>query len=58
MESEAVLGVCDEYGQRYQVDISIAGVEIGQQEIVRTGWIVKPNENIARLVTAHIRRRK
>lgn len=58
MESEAILGVCDEYGQRYQVDILINGVEMGQQEIVRTGWIVKPNEDIARLATAYIRRRK
>ena len=58
MKSEAVLGVCDKYGQRYQVDILINGVEVGQQEVVRTGWIVKPNEDIGRLVTAYIRRRK
>jgi len=58
MESEAKLGVCDEYGQRYQVDMLIDGVEFEQQEIVRTGWIVKPNEDIARFVTAYIRSRK
>jgi hypothetical protein len=58
MESEAVLGVCDEYGQRYQVDMLIDGVEFDQQEIVRMGWIVKPSENISRLVTAYVRRRK
>jgi hypothetical protein len=29
-----------------------------QQEILRTGWIVKPNEDIARFVTAYIRSRK
>lgn len=58
MESEAVLGVYDEYGQRYQVDILIDGVEVGQQEIVRTGWIVRSNEDMARLVTAYIRRRR
>jgi hypothetical protein len=58
MESEAGLGVCDEHGQRYQVDILVDGIEVGQQEIVRTGWIVRTNEDIARLVTAYIRRRK
>ncbi len=39
-------------------DILIDGVEFDQQEIVRTGWIVKPNEDIARFVTAYIRSRK
>jgi hypothetical protein len=58
MESEVIVGDCDQYGQRYQVDILIEGIEIGQQEIVRTGWIIKPNEEVARLVTAYIRRRK
>jgi hypothetical protein len=58
MESEAKLGVCDEYGQRYQVEMLIDGVEFDQQEIVGTGWIVKPNEDIARFVTAYIRSRK
>lgn len=58
MDTEAILGVCDQYGQRYQVDILINGVATEQQEIVRTGWIVKPNEDIARLTTVYIRRRK
>lgn len=58
MDNEAVIGTCNEYGQQYQVDVLINGIAIGQQEIVRTGWIVKPNENFARLTTAYIRRRK
>ena len=47
---------CDEYGQRYQVDILSDRVEVSQQEVVRMGWIVKPNEDIAKLVNAYIRR--
>jgi hypothetical protein len=58
MDAEASLGIYDEHGQRYQVDLEIMGIEAGQQEIVRTGWIVRHNENIARLVTLYVRRRK
>lgn len=55
MEAEAIPGVQDEHGQRYQVDLLIVGV-LGQQEIVRTGWIVRPGEDLARLVTLYVRR--
>lgn len=58
MDVEANLGISDEHGQRYQVDLQIRGMEAGQQEIVRTGWIVRQNEDIARLVTLYVRRRK
>ena len=58
MDAEASLGISDEHGQRYQVDLEIRGMEAGQQEIVRTGWIVRSNEDIARLVTLYVRRRK
>jgi len=58
MDNEATLGVYNEYGQSYQVDILINGIALGQQEIVRTGWIVKPDEDFARLTTVYIRRRK
>lgn len=58
MDAEASLGIYYEHGQRYQVDLEIRGIEAGQQEIVRTGWIVRHNENIARLVTLYVRRRK
>lgn len=57
-ESETVPGLNDEHGQRYQVDLLILGIEPGQQEIVTTGWIVKSNEEIARLTTLYIRRQK
>lgn len=58
MDAEAIPGISDEHGQRYQVDLSRIGIEAGQQEMVRTGWIVRPGEDIARLVTLYIRKRK
>ena len=59
MDSEAIPVDLDEYGQRYRVDVPIIGVEPGQQEIVRTGWIVKSGEEgLARLTTLYIRRQK
>lgn len=58
MNAEAVPGKSDKYGQRYRVDILVDGVEPNQQDIVRTGWIVKPDESLAKLVTLYIPRRK
>lgn len=58
LDAEAIPGVEDQHGCRYQVDLSIIGLKPGQQETVRTGWIVKPGEDIARLVTLYVRRRK
>lgn len=58
MNAEAVPGKSDKYGQRYRVDILVDGVEPNQQDIVRTGWIVKPDESLAQLVTLYIPRRK
>lgn len=57
LEAEAVPGFEDQHGQRFQVDLTIMGVGPGQQETVRTGWIVKPGEDIARLTTLYVRRR-
>jgi hypothetical protein len=56
LDNEAVLGRNDEHGQRYTVDLEIIGTE-GQREIVRTGWIVEPESDVARLVTLYVRRR-
>jgi hypothetical protein len=56
-ESEAIATVADEHGQRYQVDLEIRGIEKGTQEIVRTGWIVESNSDVARLVTLYVRKR-
>ena len=55
LDAEAVLGLNDKHGQRYTVDLEIMGVQ-KQQEIVRTGRIVEPGSNEARLVTLFVRR--
>ncbi|MGL5062525.1 MAG: DUF6883 domain-containing protein [Microcoleus sp.] len=55
LDAEAILGLSDKHGQRYTVDLEIMGTQ-GQQEIVRTGWIVEPGSNVARLVTLFVRR--
>jgi hypothetical protein len=53
--TEAIFQRSDEHGDRYQVDLDIIGIE-GQQETVRTGWIVEPNSSAARLITLYVRR--
>lgn len=55
LDAEVILGRNDQHGQRYSVDILILGTE-GQQEIIRTGWIVEPNSDSARLVTLYVRK--
>lgn len=57
LEADAILGHADEHGQRYRVDLEIIGTQ-GQREIVRTGWIVEPDSDAARLVTLYVRRRQ
>lgn len=57
LDAEAVPGFEDQHGHRFQVDLAIMGVRPGQQEMVRTGWIVKPGEDLARLTTLYVRRR-
>lgn len=58
LETEAIVGRSDEHGRRYQVDLEIIGVEEGQREVVRTGWIVEPDSEVARLVTLYVRKRQ
>ena len=58
LDSEATLQTTDVHGQRYQVDLEIEGVESGQREIVRTGWIVESKNDVARLITLYVRKRK
>jgi hypothetical protein len=57
-EAEAIFQRTDEHGDRYQVDLDIMGIEEGQQETVRTGWIIMPNSSIARLTTLYVVRRQ
>ncbi|MFP4008999.1 MAG: DUF6883 domain-containing protein [Spirulinaceae cyanobacterium] len=58
LEADAVLGNADQYGQRYNVDLVIMRVETGQQEVIRTAWIVPENSESARLITLYIKTRK
>jgi hypothetical protein len=58
LDSEAILQTTDVHGQRYQVDLEIEGVESGQRENVRTGWIVESKKDVARLITLYVRKRK
>ena len=58
LNSEAILITTDVHGPRYQVDLEIEGVESGQKETVRTGWIVEQKNDVARLITLYVRKRK
>ena len=52
--SEAVLGVLDQYGQRFTVDILITGPN-GNTAIVRTGWISELGSDIPRMTTLFVK---
>jgi hypothetical protein len=43
----------DQYGKRYTVELLIEGID-GQQEIVRTGWLVPTDTKEAHLVTLYV----
>lgn len=50
--AEAVLGEQDEYGQRYTVDILVA---VGNKQAqVRSGWIIRVDEDFPRLTTCFV----
>ena len=51
--SKAIPGKEDQYGKRYTVDIKIRNLD--QKAIVRTGWIIKKNEDFPRLTTCFIK---
>ena len=56
MEGEAIATRLDEYGQRYQVDLVVTGVN-DQTATVRTAWIVEPGvEDCARLISLYVRK--
>jgi hypothetical protein len=57
LDAEAIPKNEDQFGTRYQVDLEIQGVEAQQMEIVRTGWLIPPNSNQARLTTLYIPKR-
>ncbi len=45
--------VIDRYGHRYTADLWMTGVN-GRQATVRTGWIVRSDEDVVRLVTLRV----
>jgi len=55
LEAEATFHSEDEFGRRYTVDLSVQGRD-GRKGVVRTGWIVAPGADVARLVTLYVRR--
>ena len=50
--NDAVLGALDEYGQRYVVDFTLAGIR--GDVTIRSAWIVETSEGFPRLVTCYI----
>jgi len=52
LELEAQLGERDEFGQRYAIDFEIAGVS--RNVFIRSAWIVRGNEDFARLTSCYI----
>ena len=51
-QEEAKLGEQDEYGQRYTVDMTII---VGDKRAqVRSGWIIRADENFPRLTTCFV----
>ena len=51
---EAVIGVIDEYGQRFTVDIPITGPNRNTVN-VRTGWIIREGTDIPTLTTIYVK---
>lgn len=54
LTADAIERPSNQHGRIFQVDLQILGNYEGQKEIVRTGWIVKPNSSIAQLTTLYI----
>jgi hypothetical protein len=48
---DAELGERDEHGQRYRIDFMLTWR--GRQALLRSAWIVRPEEEFPRLVTCY-----
>lgn len=53
---DAILGETDDYGQRYTVDFEMT-TDVGSA-IIRSGWIILHSEQIPRLTTCYVIKRK
>ena len=49
---DAIIGICDEYGQRYTVYFPLR-TDKGEATI-RSGWIIRPDEDFPRLATCFV----
>jgi filamentous hemagglutinin len=56
LTANAHLKRTDKHGRHYFVDLEIIGTQ-GKWAVVRTGWLVAPDSDEARLVTLYVRRR-
>jgi len=52
VDGEAVAGRLDRYGQRYVIDFEFVGPT--GQAMIRSAWIMRPDETAPRLVTCYI----
>lgn len=52
-ESRATLGKEDQYGKRYTVDVKIRN--LNKEATVRTGWIIRKDEDFPRLTTCYVK---
>jgi hypothetical protein len=50
---EAFINREDQYGKRYTVDVKIRNLE--KEAMIRTGWIIKKDEDFPRLTTCYIK---
>jgi len=50
---DAILGEKDNFGQRYRIDFEMRGVN-GNTATIRSGWIVRLEENFPRLATVFV----
>lgn len=55
-EQQAILGMNDQYGQRYTVDFFITRNQ--NTAPIRTTWIIRPDEDFPRLTSCYILRRR
>lgn len=58
LDRDVIFQFEDDHGKRYQIDLEIKGIKPEQKEIVRTGWIVEPNTDTARLVTLYVKKKQ
>lgn len=53
----SILGLLDEHGQRYTVDILVTGPN-SQSVVVTTAWIVRPGSDVPDLTSAYVKKSK